>query len=125
MKKVIDILFYVALGMLGLSSTLWGASFDKSEYAARRLRLMEKIPDGVTVILGAMPHDGGLGYRQNNDFMYFTGVELPDAVLIMDGTKKESLLFFSITEHDADGEGIDLELVRNPQEVTGIESVFE
>ena len=125
MKKVIDILFYVALGMLGLSSTLWGASFDKSEYAARRLRLMEKIPDGVTVILGAMPHDGGLGYRQNNDFMYFTGMEIPDAVLIMDSTKKESLLFFSITEHDADGEGIDLELVRNPQEVTGIKSVFE
>jgi Xaa-Pro aminopeptidase len=121
MKKII---FCFGLGLLGMSSTLWGGSFDKSEYAARRLRMMEKIPDGVAVILGATAHDGGLGYRQNNDFYYFTGVEIPNAVLIMDGTKKESLLFFSITEREADGEGIDLELVRNPQEVTGIERVF-
>jgi len=27
--------------------------FDKSEYAARRAKFMEKIPDGVAVILGA------------------------------------------------------------------------
>ncbi len=125
MKKMSGILSCVALILLGVGSTSWGGSFDKSEYAARRLRLMEKIPDGVAVILGAMPHDGGLGYRQNNDFMYFTGVEIPNAVLVMDGTNKESLLFFSITEREADGEAIDLELVRNPQEVTGIERVLE
>ena len=84
MKKRSGILFCIGVGLLGLSSTLWGSAFEKSEYAARRLRLMEKIPDGVAVILGATPHDGGLGYRQNNDFFYFTGVEIPDAVLMMD-----------------------------------------
>ena len=31
------------------------ALFDKSEYAARRLKLMEKIPDGQAVIFGAQP----------------------------------------------------------------------
>jgi Xaa-Pro aminopeptidase len=125
MKQMSGIRCLVALTILGMGSNLWGGSFEKSEYAARRQRLMAKIPDGVAIILGAMPHDGGLGYRQNNDFMYFTGVKIPDAVLIMDGINKESLLFFSITEREADGEGIDLELVRNPQAVTGIEQVFE
>ncbi len=125
MKKLRAITICIGVSLFGLSSTLWGNSFEKSEYAARRQRLMEKIPDGVAVILGATPHDGGLGYRQNNDFHYFTGVDIPDAFLIVDGTKKESLLFFSITEREADGEGIDLELVRNPQKVTGIESVLE
>jgi hypothetical protein len=32
--------------------------FDKSEYAVRRARLMEKIPDGVAILLGATPATG-------------------------------------------------------------------
>jgi Xaa-Pro aminopeptidase len=110
---------------LCLCTTLFGSPFVKSEYAARRQRLMETIPDGVAIVLGATPDHGGMGYRQNNDFYYFTGVDIPDAVLVVDGVKKESSLFFSITERDADGAGIDLELVRNPAEVTGIENVWE
>ena len=98
--------------------------FDKQEYAARRSRLMEKIPDGIAVFLGATAPAGDREFRQGHDFVYFTGVEIPNAYLIVDGVRKESLLFFTIAEKEAEGEGISLELVRNPKDVTGIEKVL-
>ena len=33
--------------------------FDKSEFAARRAKLMDRIPDGAAILLGAWP---ALGY---------------------------------------------------------------
>jgi Xaa-Pro aminopeptidase len=96
--------------------------FDKSEYAARRARLIEKIPDGVVVLLGATPATGG-EFFQNNDMMYFTGVEIPNAALIMDGRSKTSTLYFTITDAGARNEGISLDLVKNTAAVTGIERV--
>ena len=124
-KKILPIMVMMGLACIALHNSLISNTFNKAEFAARRSRFMEKIPDGVAVMLGATPAHGGLGYRQNNDFFYFTGVEIPDAVLIMDGTRKESYLFFTISEKEADGEGISLELVLHPQEVTGIEKVLE
>jgi Xaa-Pro aminopeptidase len=98
--------------------------FDRTEYAARRARLMDKIPDGVAVFLGATTPAGDREFRQGHDFAYFTGVEIPDAYLIIDGTRKESVLFFTIGAKDAEGEGIPLDLVRNPRDVTGIERIL-
>ncbi len=73
------------LAILFLTSVLSGSLFDKAEYAARRLKLMEKIPDGVAIILGAQSQSGYYEFYQNNDFVYFTGVEIPNSVLIIDG----------------------------------------
>jgi Xaa-Pro aminopeptidase len=98
--------------------------FEKSEYAARRLKLMEKIPDGVAIIWGAQPLASYYRYAQNNDFMYLTGVEIPNAVLIIDGPAKSSTLFFTSSLDAARAEGIDAELVKNPSRYTGIEHVL-
>ncbi|MFC2168095.1 aminopeptidase P N-terminal domain-containing protein [Acidobacteriota bacterium] len=95
--------------------------FDKSEYAARRAKLMEKIPDGIAVILGAQDVTGFNEFFQNNDFMYLCGVDIPNSILIIDGVRKETTLFFSISDRQANGENISLELVHNPREYTGIE----
>jgi len=98
--------------------------FDKTEYAARRSRLMEKIPDGAAVFLGAATPANDYEFRQGHDFLYFTGVEIPDAFLIIDGTRKETVLFFTMDEKTADGEGIPLELIRSAAAYTGIEKVL-
>jgi len=100
------------------------APFDKGEYAARRGRLMEKIADGAAVFLGATTPAGDYEFRQGHDFLYFTGVEIPDAFLVIDATRKESVLFFTMDEKTADGEGIPVDLVRKPAEFTGIERVL-
>jgi Xaa-Pro aminopeptidase len=98
--------------------------FDRTEYAARRSRLMDRIPDGVAVILGATTPAGDREFRQGHDFAYLTGVEIPDAYLIIDGTRRESLLFFTIGEKEAEAEGLPPDLVRDPKDVTGIERVL-
>jgi Xaa-Pro aminopeptidase len=95
--------------------------FEKSEYAARRAKLMEAIPDGVAVLLGAQPVTGYYEFFQNNDFMYFCGVDAPGAALIIDGVAKESLLFLTLSERQARSENLSLELVEKPAEFTGVE----
>jgi Xaa-Pro aminopeptidase len=97
--------------------------FDKSEFAARRAKLMDRIPDGAAILLGAWPALGYGEYVQNNDFMYFSGVEFPNAALILDGKNRTSTLFVTISENEARGEGIPLALIRDPKEVTGIEQI--
>ena len=98
--------------------------FERTEYAARRARLMDKVPDGVAIILGATTPAADREFRQGHDFAYFTGVEIPDAYLVVDGIRRESILFFTIGEDDAEGEGIPLDLVRKPKETTGVERVL-
>jgi Xaa-Pro aminopeptidase len=97
--------------------------FEKSEYAARRARLMERIPDGAAIILGATPVSGDGEFVQNNDMMYFAGAEIPNAALIVDGRTRTSTFFFTITDSAARNDGIPLALVHDAAAVTGIERV--
>ncbi len=84
---------------------------------------MEKIGDGVAVFLGAVDQDS-VAFSQAHDFMYLTGVAIPQAFLIIDGAKKESTLFFTISEREADSGGISLDLVRRPTQTAGIGKVL-
>jgi Xaa-Pro aminopeptidase len=86
---------------------------------------MEKIPDGVAIILGVQLRVTYNEHHQNNYFMYFTGVEIPNAILLINGIQKGSILFFTITERAARNEGISLDLVRNPQRNRGDRSAHE
>ena len=112
----------VVMGVLLLvASTFSAGAFDKPEYAARRSRLMAQIGDGAAVFLGAPTPSNDLAFRQGHDFFYMTGVEIPDAVLVVDGMRKESVLFFTMDEATADGSAIPLDLIRAPVAYTGIE----
>jgi Xaa-Pro aminopeptidase len=104
--------------------TVSASLFDKPEYAARRSRLMAQLGEGAAVFLGAATPSSDVAFRQGHDFFYMSGVEIPDAILVVDGMRKESVLFFTMTESDADGLAIPLELVRTPAAYTGIERVL-
>ena len=54
---------------------------------------MQKIGDGIAIIQGAAETGNSLKFRQNNQFFYLTGVEVPRAILLMDGRTKKSMLF--------------------------------
>lgn len=113
--------------LLLLSVTLFsqaGNVFEKSEYAARRQRLMQKITDGAAILRGAQPRVAYNEFYQNNDFMYFCGVEAPNAVLIIDGKRKTSTLFLSLSAREARSEGISIDLVNDPKQTTGIERIL-
>ncbi|MCP4710617.1 MAG: hypothetical protein GY869_18490, partial [Planctomycetes bacterium] len=96
----------LAVLVLGSGSGVWAQQFAKSEYAGRRAKLMEKIPDGVAIIRGAQVPGAYYAYYQNNDFMYLSGFEIPNSILVVDGVKKESVLFFTATVKNARNEGI-------------------
>ena len=99
-------------------------TFEPGEYAARRARFMEKIPDGAAVFLGASAPASDVAFRQGHDFVYLTGVPIPNAFLVVDGLRKESVLFFTMTETEAESEGIPREFVRDAKDFTGIERVL-
>jgi Xaa-Pro aminopeptidase len=119
---MIRMLFAVALALLtgGMSPAApeGPLRFDKAEYAARRARLMAQIPDGIAVVWAA------LAGTQNNDFNYLCGVKVPRAVLIIDGVRKDSHIFYTTTEDYLKGEGMSVDLARDPKAATGIENCY-
>jgi Xaa-Pro aminopeptidase len=67
-----------------------------SEYAARRSELLRRLPDGVTLLHSetADKPESQPSFIQNPTFFYFTGQHgLPSAVLALDGTAHETVLF--------------------------------
>ncbi|MFC2168652.1 aminopeptidase P N-terminal domain-containing protein [Acidobacteriota bacterium] len=118
MKKNLITFFILLLFPLLVLS---GQDFNNDEFAARRAAFMEQISDGVAIILGASTPTGDSHFTQTNDFYYFTGVEVQNAFLIIDGINKESHIFFTLTEDGAKGEGLPIELVHDPVKATGID----
>ena len=111
MKKVLTLIFLLT----GATLMAGPLGFNPSEYSARRQKLMEKIPDGFAIIRNAP------GNKPNLDFLYLCGVKVPNAVLIIDGQKRESRLFYTTSEDYLKGEGLSPELATNPKKATGIE----
>ena len=72
---------------------LFTDSLPKEEFAERRAKLMQKIGDGVAIIQGTAETGNALKFRQSNQFYYLTGVEVPRAILLVDGRVKQSMLF--------------------------------
>lgn len=119
MKKLCaSIILAFAAGTCMPAASTGPLTFDKAEYSSRRARLMAQIPDGIAVVWGA------LALPQSNDFNYLCGVKIPRAVLIVDGARKESHLFYTTTENYLKNEGRSVELARDPKSATGVENYY-
>ena len=53
--------------------------FPPEEFAARRAKVIDRIGDGVAVVLGTPEPPGEMPFRQNSQFFYLTGVAEPRA----------------------------------------------
>ena len=106
------------------TSAMAPLEFDKSEYSSRRQKLMDQIPDGIAIIQGSLSGPLNNEFIQNNDFIYLCGVKLPQAILIIDGIHKESILFYSTREIYLRNEGLSLDLLRDPKGATGVEKYY-
>jgi len=69
--------------------------FKPEDFEARRKKVMEYIGDGIAIFQAAPLPEAYIKFRQDNNFYYLTGVEIPDAVLVINGKSKQSLLFVS------------------------------
>lgn len=93
MKKIriIGFLMAMLITQAAFSQTMW-KYFTADDFAARRAKLMEKMGDGILILQAAELPEAYIKFRQDNNFYYLTGVEIPDAVLIINGKSKQSTL---------------------------------
>jgi Xaa-Pro aminopeptidase len=74
---------------------LFTDALPKEEFAARRAKVMQQIGDAVVVMQGATETSSYEKFRQSNQFFYLTGVEVPRAILLIDGRAKSSALYIA------------------------------
>jgi len=120
--KVKNFILFSIIFLLLFSAVSRAGVFDKTEYKARRMKLMSSISDGIAIIMGAEDAQPYTKFLQNNDFIYFTGVEAPNAILIIDGMKKETFLFLAPQTNPR--EYPRLQPGQDAVEQTGIEKIF-
>jgi Xaa-Pro aminopeptidase len=99
-------------------------AFPKDEFASRRARVMRAIGDAIVVIQGATETSSYEKFRQSNQFFYLTGVEVPRAILTIDGRSKSSTLYIAPRDPRAErSEGPVLTPGDEAVKLTGIERV--
>ena len=104
---------------------LFTDALPKEEFAARRARVMQAIGDGVVVVQGAAETAAYERFRQSNQFFYLTGVEVPRAILVIDGKAKASTLYLMPkNERMERSEGPLLTPGPEAAQITGIERVL-
>ncbi len=99
--------------------------FPPEEYAARRARVMEQIGDGIAMLQGAAERPAEAPFRQNNQFFYLTGVEVPRAFLVIDGRSKNSTLYLADNSRRARAMGPLLEPGDEAVKITGVEAAVK
>jgi len=86
---------------------------------------MDAIGDAVVVMQGAAEYPGYIKFRQNNQFFYLTGVEVPRAILLIDGRERTSALFLQPRDEGREGsEGPVLVPGGEAVRLTGIKEVL-
>jgi Xaa-Pro aminopeptidase len=70
--------------------------FSPAEYASRRARLLEELGtlgDGVLLLPSAEGTSHGPSFRQLDDFHYWTGLELPMSLLVVDAREQTAVVY--------------------------------
>ena len=122
-----------ALGVAALSLFAWSqapvaadtplftTTFTPAEFAARRTKVMAAIGDAVAIISGATETSTYTKFRQGAQFFYLCGVEVPRAILVIDGRAKSSTLFLG--PGGPSNEGPQLAPDDEAKRLTGVEEV--
>ena len=99
---------------------------DNSFFAARREALMKKIEGAVAVLQGAHDTRAYAPFRQDNNFYYLTGVEVPDSLLLLDASQHRSILFLPSRNQETERwEGPRLSAGLEARRQTGVDEVVE
>jgi Xaa-Pro aminopeptidase len=80
-------------GPLQAQGPIYTDAFPAEEFSGRRARVLDQIGDAVVVMQGATEYAGYIKFRQNAQFFYLTGVEVPRAILLLDGRSGRSTLY--------------------------------
>jgi Xaa-Pro aminopeptidase len=110
---------------VGADKPLFTDAFPPSEFATRRLQVMAAIGDGVAIMTGATDQPNYEKFKQNKQFFYLSGVEVPRAILLVDGRARSSTLFLPPHSSLESSEGPLLGPDEETRRLTGIERVAD
>lgn len=124
----------IALALVALSLFAWRqpvtadtplftTTFTPAEFSARRARVMNAIGDAVAIISGATETSTYTKFRQGAQFFYLCGVEVPRAILLIDGRAKSATLFLG--PGGPSNEGPQLAPDDEAKRLTGVEQVLD
>ncbi len=100
--------------------------FSAEELRNRRMRLMRTLGTGHTFLAGAGSVRGFDPFRQDNDFYYLTGVEVPHAYLLLDNAAGTGTLYLPDRDESrekADGPELSAQDADFARQVAGMEQV--
>ena len=107
---------------------MYQSDFTKEEFQARRTRVSEAIgPEAVALVRGAAKEKAAYTFRQDNDFTYLCGVEVPHAYLLIDGRNRTSTLYLphqSQRRAESEGEILSAENAEVGRDLTGVDRVL-
>ncbi len=122
--SIVVLVIFVA-ARAGAQPPLFTDALPREEFAARRAKVMQHIGDAVVVMQGATETSSYEKFRQSNQFFYLTGVEVPRAILLIDGRAKASTLYIAPRDERMEqSEGPMLVPGDEAVKLTGIERVL-
>jgi Xaa-Pro aminopeptidase len=101
-------------------------SFPPVEYSQRRAKMFDAIGEAHALLQGAAPVRGYDVFRQTNEFLYTCGVEIPQAMLMLDGINRKTILYLpSRGDKASNSEGAILGVEDSEQliKLTGVDEV--
>jgi Xaa-Pro aminopeptidase len=118
-------LLWLAAAVAAAAQPVFTDVLPPEEFAARRAALMARIGDGVAIVSGATETPNYVKFRQNNTLFYLSGVEVPRAILVLDGQSKTATLYLPPRNERLErSEGPVLVPGEDAQRLTGIARVL-
>ncbi len=98
--------------------------FPLEEFAQRREKVFEKIStEAVALLQGAPAARGFSVFRQNNEFFYLCGIEVPQAYLLLDGRNGKTAVYLRLPSRGRrSGQTAD-EYASSVKKETGVDAV--
>jgi Xaa-Pro aminopeptidase len=107
---------------------LFSTDFPPEEFAKRRAAVYDAIgANSVAILQGAPTPDGYTRFRQSNDFYYLSGVEVPNAYLLLDPVERKTILYLPHRNERRElGEGtvLSVEDLDAVEKASGLDAVF-
>ncbi len=99
--------------------------FPPEEFAQRRGKVFEKIGTEAVALLQGAPTARGFGvFRQNNEFFYLCGIEVPQAYLLLDGRSGKTAVYLPSLSRRSRSGPTAAEYALSVKKQTGIDAVY-
>ncbi len=99
--------------------------FSLEEFAQRQGKVFEKIGTEAVALLQGAPTVRGFGvFRQNNEFFYLCGIEVPQAYLLLDGRSGKTAVYLSSLSRRSRSGPTAAEYALSVKKQTGIDAVY-